>query len=60
MSRKRRDLRAGMAAAWAAFAERSEPGYQPDSLGDSDAQGSRAEVSSVSVETPGGADASAV
>jgi len=60
MSRKRRALRAEMAAAWASFAERSEPGYQPDALGDGDAhtQGD-AEVSSVSMET-GGEDAGTI
>ena len=66
MSRKRRALRAGMADAWAVFAERSHP----DTLqGDTHAQGDAqwveverpvgAEVN-VSVETSGGEDASTV
>jgi len=57
MSRKRRALRAGMAEAWAVFAERSHP----DTLqGDGQhADADRAEVS-VSTETSGGEDASTV
>jgi len=57
MSRKRRALRAGMAEAWAAFAERSHP----DTLqGDGQqADADRAEVN-VSTETSGGEDASTV
>lgn len=58
MSRKRRVLRAGMAEAWAVFAERSHP----DTLqGDGQqADADRVVGASVSTETSGGEDASTV
>ena len=58
MSRRKRALRTGMAEAWAVFAERSHP----DTLQGDDQQtgADRAVVSSVSTETSGGEDASAV
>lgn len=59
MSRKRRALRAGMADAWAVFAERSHPDTIQGDGQQAEAEG--AEGADVSVETSAGSkDASAV